>query len=65
MKKDIETVNKSQEEMNDTISQKRYTLEGIKSRLDKEEDQISEVEDKVRKKKSPSEKHNENQTRNE
>ena len=41
MKKDIETLNKCQEEMKNTISKMKYTLEGNKSRLDEAEDQIS------------------------
>ena len=48
--KDIETINKSQEEMKNTISELNNTVEGIKSRLDEAEDQISELEDKVEKK---------------
>ena len=38
MKKDIETINKSQEEMKTTISELMNTIEGIKSRLDEAED---------------------------
>ena len=49
MKKDIETVNKSQDEMKNTISEMKNTQEGIKSRLDEAEDQMSEIEDKVEK----------------
>ena len=37
MKKEIETINKGQEEMN-TISELKNTVEGIKSRLDEAED---------------------------
>ena len=48
MKKEIETINKGQEEMNNTISELKNT-EGIKSRFDEAEDQISELEDKVEK----------------
>ena len=40
MKKDIETIDKNQKEM-------KNTLEGIKSRLDEAKDRISEMEDKV------------------
>ena len=47
MKKEIETINKGQEEMKNTISELKNTVEGIKSRLDEAEDQISELEDKV------------------
>ena len=49
MKKEIETINKGQEEMKNTISELKNT-EGIKSRLDEAEDRISELEDKVGKK---------------
>ena len=47
MKKEIETINKGQEEINNTISELKNTVEGIKSRLNKTEDWISELEDKV------------------
>ena len=47
MKKEIETINKGQGEMKNTISEQNNTVEGIKSRLDEAEDQISELEDKV------------------
>ena len=50
MKKEIETINKGQEEMKNTISELKNTVEGIKSRFDEAEDQISELEDKVEKK---------------
>ena len=50
MKKEIETINKGQEEMNNTISELRNTVDRIKSRLDEAEDRISELEDKVGKK---------------
>ena len=36
MKKDIETVNKNQEEMKNTISELKTIVEGIKSRVDEE-----------------------------
>ena len=49
MKKEIENINKSQEEMKNTISELKNTVEGIKSRLDEAEDRISELEDKVEK----------------
>ena len=49
MKKDVETINKTQKEMKNTISELN-TVEGIKSRLDEGEDWISELEDKVEKK---------------
>ena len=49
MKKEIETINKGQEEMKNTISKLENTVEGIKSRLDEAEDRISELEDKVEK----------------
>ena len=35
MKKEIETINKGQKEMKNTISEGKITVEGIKSRLDK------------------------------
>ena len=34
MKREIETINKGQEEMKNTISELKNTVEGIKSRLD-------------------------------
>ena len=49
MKKDIEAINKSQEEMKNTISDMENTVEGIKSRLDEAEGWINELEDKVEK----------------
>ena len=49
MKKEIETINKGQEEMKNIISELQNTVEGIKSRLDEAEDWISELEDKVEK----------------
>ena len=49
IKKEIETINKRQEEMKNTISELKNTVEGIKSRLDEAEDRISELEDKVEK----------------
>ena len=49
MKKEIETINKGQEEMKNTISELKNTAEGTKSRLDEAEDQISELEEKVEK----------------
>ena len=49
MKKEIETINKGQKEMKNTISELKNTGEGMKSRLDEAEDQMSELEDKVEK----------------
>ena len=46
MKKEIETINKGQDEMKNTISELRNTVEGMKSRLDEAQYQISELEDK-------------------
>ena len=48
MKKEIET-NKDQEEMKNTISELKNTVEGINSRLDEAKDWISKLEDKVEK----------------
>ena len=50
MKKEIENNNMNQEEMKNTITQLKNTGEGIKSRIDEPDDQISELEDKVEKK---------------
>ena len=47
MKKKIETINKNQKEMKNTIPEIKNTLEGITSRLDGAEGWISELEDKV------------------
>ena len=49
MKKEIIMVNKNQEEMRNTISKIKNTLAGITCRLDKAEDQISELEEVPRK----------------
>ena len=49
MKKETETTNKGQEEMENTISELKNTAEGMKSSLDEAEDRISELEDKVEK----------------
>ena len=49
MKKEIETINKGQEEMKNTISELKNTVEGMKSKLQEAEDRISELEDKVEK----------------
>ena len=49
MKKEIETINKGQEERKDTISELKNTVEGIKSRLHEAEDCISDLEEKVEK----------------
>ena len=38
MKKDIETINKGQEEMKNTISELKNTVEGIKNMIDEAED---------------------------
>ena len=43
MKKEIEPVNKGQEEMKNTISELKHTVEGIKSNLDEAEDCISKL----------------------
>ena len=45
MKKEIETINKGQGEMKNTISELKKTVEGIKSRLGEAEDEISELEE--------------------
>ena len=49
MKKEIESINKGQEETKNTISELENTIDGMKSRLDEAEDRISELEDKVEK----------------
>ena len=49
MKKEIETINKGQEEKNDNISELKNTVVGIKSRLNEAEDQISKLQNKVEK----------------
>ena len=49
MKKEIETINKGQVEMKNTISELKNTV-GVKSRLHEAEDRISDLEDKVEKK---------------
>ena len=49
MKKEIETINKGQEEMKNTISELKNTVEGMKSRLDEAEHRISKLEDNVEK----------------
>ena len=43
MKKEIETINKGQEEIKNTILELKNTLEEIKSRLDEAEDWISKL----------------------
>ena len=43
MRKEIETINKGQEEMKNTIFELKNTLEEIKSRLDEAEDWISKL----------------------
>ena len=48
MKKEIETINKGQEERKDTISELKNTVEGIKSRSDETEaSQLSDIEFKA------------------
>ena len=47
MKKEIETINKDQEERKDTISELKNTVEEMKSTLDEAGDQISRLEDKI------------------
>ena len=47
MKKEIETINKNQEEMKNIIFEINNTREGITSKLDEAEDQIGGLEDKV------------------
>ena len=47
MKKEIETINKNQEEMKNTIPEIKNTVQGVTSRLDIAGDQISELEDKM------------------
>ena len=49
MKKEIETINKNQEAMNNKILEIENTLEGIPSRREQGENQISELKDKVKK----------------
>ena len=49
MKSDTETIRKDQPKMKTTISEINNTLEGISSRLDETDDQISNLEDKVEK----------------
>ena len=49
MKKEIETINKTGEEMKNRISELSNTAEGIKSRLGEAENRIRELEDKVEK----------------
>ena len=50
MKNDIENMNKNQLEMKNPISEIKNTQEEIKSRPDKAQDQISDLEYKVEKK---------------
>ena len=51
MKKDIETIHKNQEEMNNKVSEKEKQpiLQGIRSRLDEAEDRINKLEEQVEK----------------
>ena len=46
MKKEIEIINKGQEEMKNKISEQKKTVKRIKSTLDEAEDCISELEEK-------------------
>ena len=43
----IETIKKNQQKMKNTISEMKNTPEGINSRLDETEDQISDLGDKL------------------
>ena len=47
IKKDIETINKNQSEIKIAISEIKNSLEGINSRLDEEDNQISALEDNM------------------
>ena len=47
VKKEIESIKQSQEDMDNTIFEFKNTAEGINSRLDEADGQISELEDKV------------------
>ena len=49
MQKEIEIINKGQEEMKYAISELKSTVEGIKSRLHEADDRISKLEDRVEK----------------
>ena len=51
MKKEIETINKGQEEMKNTISKLKNTVDGIKSQLMKQ--RIGSANWKTRQKKTP------------
>ena len=48
MTKEIESINKNQEKMKNTIFEIKNTLEGITSRLDEEEERTSKVKDKIK-----------------
>ena len=48
MKKDIETINKIQTEMKNTISEQKNTVQGVKSRLDEAEDQTGDRRGRVK-----------------
>ena len=50
MKKDIEPIKRDQLEIKNATSEINDTLQGINSRLDKAEDHISDLEEKVKKK---------------
>ena len=47
MKKRIETIKKNQLEMSNTITEVKNKLEGTNSRLDKADDKITDLENKV------------------
>ena len=47
IKKDIETIKKNQSEMMNIITEMKNTLEGINSKLDEEEDWISNFKERV------------------
>ena len=49
MKKRHRNHEKGQSEINNTIPERNNALEGISSRLDEAEDQISDLEDKIEK----------------
>ena len=49
MKREIESINKNQEQMNNKIPEIKNTLEGITSRVVEAEAHISQLEDNVEK----------------
>ena len=63
MKKEIEAINKGQEEMKNTIPELKNRVEVIKNRLSEAEDWISELKDKVKKKKTQNEQEKEKRLR--